>query len=159
MQRKQMTTLGKTYSIIAINGKFDDCQRLVKNAFLDPSSFSCSAFISKFNKYRKAYYLSQFTISMHGQGSLKNVDEKVIFSVPSGNFGNLMGGLIASKNGTSCKEVCYINKCRMMKCLNFLETGIYKAIVPSINCISSAMNVGHPSNLARIVVLLWWHDG
>ena len=82
----------------------------------------------------------------------KNADEKVIFSVPSGNFGNLMGGLIARKMGLPVKKFI-ISTNENDEVPEFLRTGIYKTISPSINCISSAMNVGHPSNLARIISL------
>lgn len=81
--------------------------------------------------------------------------EKAVFSVPSGNFGNLMGGLIASKMGLPVKQFI-ISTNENDEVPEFLRTGNYKSISPSKNCISSAMNVGHPSNLARIVAL---YDG
>ena len=81
-----------------------------------------------------------------------SIDEKAVFSVPSGNFGNLMGGLIAKKMGLPVEKFI-LSTNENDEVPEFLRTGIYKSIVPSINCISSAMNVGHPSNLARIVAL------
>ena len=89
---------------------------------------------------------------MHGRDLQHSVDEKAIFSVPSGNFGNLMGGLIARKMGLPVKRFI-LSTNQNDEVPEFLRTGIYKSISPSINCISSAMNVGHPSNLARIVAL------
>ena len=80
------------------------------------------------------------------------VDDKAVFSVPSGNFGNLMGGLIASKMGLPVKQFI-VSTNENDEVPEFLRTGNYKSICPSKNCISSAMNVGHPSNLARIVAL------
>jgi len=76
-------------------------------------------------------------------------NEKVIFSVPSGNFGNLTGGLIAKKMGLPIKRfISAVNENNEFP--TFLKTGVYTKVDPSINCISNAMNVGHPSNLARI---------
>ena len=89
---------------------------------------------------------------MPGQDWQQNIDEKAIFSVPSGNFGNLMGGLIAKKMGLPVEKFI-LSTNENDEVPEFLRTGIYKSIVPSVNCISSAMNVGHPSNLARIVAL------
>ena len=81
--------------------------------------------------------------------------EEVIFSVPSGNFGNLTGGLIAQKMGLSVKKfISAVNENNEFP--NFLNTGVYAKVEPSKNCISNAMNVGHPSNLARIIDL---YDG
>jgi threonine synthase len=81
-----------------------------------------------------------------------SINEKIIFSVPSGNFGDLMGGLIALRMGLPVKKfVVATNKNDEVP--EYFKTGNYKTIVPSLNCISSAMNVGHPSNMARIVAL------
>jgi threonine synthase len=78
--------------------------------------------------------------------------EDIIFSVPSGNFGNLMGGLIAREMGLPVSQFI-ISTNENDEVPSFLKNGTYKPISPSKNCISSAMNVGHPSNLARIVAL------
>jgi len=80
------------------------------------------------------------------------VDDKAIFSVPSGNFGNLMGGLIARQMGLPVEKFI-VSTNENDEVPEFLRTGIYHAISPSKNCISSAMNVGHPSNLARVIAL------
>ena len=75
-----------------------------------------------------------------------------VFSVPSGNYGNLMGGLIAREMGLPVKRfIVSVNENNEVP--EYLRTGVYKIIAPSINCISSAMNVGHPSNMARIIAL------
>lgn len=151
MQRKQMTTLGKNISVIGINGKFDDCQRLVKRAFTDNSLNHLP--LSSANSINTGRLLPQSVYYFYAWSRLrKSVDENVIFSVPSGNFGNLMGGLIASRMGLPVKKFV-ISTNANGEVPEFLGTGSYKPIVPSINCISSAMNVGHPSNLARIVAL------
>jgi threonine synthase len=149
MQRKQMTTLQDNISVLAINGKFDDCQRMVKMAFLDPALSDIS--LTSANSINIGRLLPQSVYYFYAYAKLATTtDEKVIFSVPSGNFGNLMGGLIAKKMGLPVKKFV-ISTNENDEVPEFLHTGKYKLITPSKNCISSAMNVGHPSNLARIV--------
>lgn len=151
MQRKQMTTLQNNIKVLAIDGKFDDCQRLVKKAFLDPSLSHIS--LSSANSINIGRLLPQSVYYFYGWSRLSGrVDDKVVFSVPSGNFGNLMGGLIARKMGLPVKQFIVSTNANN-EVPEFLRTGNYKPISPSKNCISSAMNVGHPSNLARIVAL------
>lgn len=149
MQRKQMTTLHNNIKIIAVNGKFDDCQNLVKMAFLDPELSSVP--LTSANSINIGRLLPQSVYYFYAFAKLAaNIDEKIIFSVPSGNFGNLMGGLIAKKMGLPVKQFV-ISTNENNEVPEFLRTGKYQSINPSKNCISSAMNVGHPSNLARIV--------
>jgi threonine synthase len=151
MQRKQMTTLQKNIKVIAINGKFDDCQLLVKNAFLDHSLSDIN--LSSANSINIGRLLPQSVYYFYAWSRLsENVNEKAIFSVPSGNFGNLMGGLLANRMGLPVERFI-ISTNENDEVPEFLRTGIYRTISPSKNCISSAMNVGHPSNLARIVDL------
>jgi threonine synthase len=151
MQRKQMTTLKDNIRVIAIDGKFDDCQRLVKMAFLDrelshlPLSSANSINIGRLLPQSVYYFYASSRLS-------ENSEDKPIFSVPSGNFGNLMGGIIAGKMGLAIEKFI-VSTNENDEVPLFLQTGNYKSIDPSINCISSAMNVGHPSNLARIVAL------
>ena len=149
MQRKQMTSLQNNITVIAIDGKFDDCQRLVKMAFLDPALSDIS--LSSANSINIGRLLPQSVYYFYAYSKLTtNIMEKVIFSVPSGNFGNLMGGLIAKKMGLPVKQFI-ISTNENNEVPEYLRTGNYKLINPSRNCISSAMNVGHPSNLVRIV--------
>jgi len=151
IQRKQMTTLQDNIKVIAINGKFDDCQRLVKKAFLDSSLSQIS--LSSANSINIGRLLPQSVYYFYAWSRLSGrIDDKAVFSVPSGNFGNLMGGLIASKMGLPVKQFI-ISTNENNEVPEFIRTGNYKSIIPSKNCISSAMNVGHPSNLARIVAL------
>jgi threonine synthase len=151
MQRKQMTTLGKNITVIGINGKFDDCQQLVKTAFTDSTLNHLP--LSSANSINTGRLLPQSVYYFYAWSRLsKNPEEKILFSVPSGNFGNLMGGLIAGKMGLPVKRFIVSTNANG-EVPEFLGTGIYKPVDPSINCISSAMNVGHPSNLARIVAL------
>jgi threonine synthase len=151
MQRKQMTTLDDNISVISLNGKFDDCQRLVKRAFVDVSLAGLP--LSSANSINIGRLLPQSVYYFYAWSRLAGtVDEKALFSVPSGNFGNLMGGLIARQMGLPVEKFI-ISTNENDEVPEYLRTGIYKSIIPSINCISSAMNVGHPSNLARIVAL------
>jgi len=148
LQRKQITTLGENVIAFGINGKFDDCQKLVKTAFSDKELNHInlsSANSINFGRLvpQTLYYFWSYSRIV----SKKN--EKVIFSVPSGNFGNLTGGLIAKKMGLPIKRfISAVNENNEFP--TFLRTGVYTKVDPSINCISNAMNVGHPSNLARI---------
>ncbi len=150
-QRKQMTTLDKNISAIAIDGKFDDCQSLVKKAFLDPSLAQCS--LTSANSINIGRLLPQSVYYFYSWSRvIRDISESVIFSVPSGNYGNLMGGIIARELGLPVKKFI-ISANENNEVPEYLRTGTYNIINPSINCISSAMNVGHPSNLARIVAL------
>ncbi len=151
-QRKQMTTLQKNVQIISIDGKFDDCQAFVKTAFNDRDLISLN--LSSANSINIGRLIPQSIYYMYAYSRLCSVSkgEKIIFSVPSGNFGDLMGGLIAHKMGLPLRKfVVATNKNDEVP--EYFKSGNYKTIVPSLNCISSAMNVGHPSNMARIVAL------
>jgi threonine synthase len=151
-QRKQMTTLHKNVQILSLNGKFDDCQALVKMAFNDKDLEYLS--LSSANSINIGRLLPQSMYYAYAYSRLCDIskDEEIIFSVPSGNFGDLMGGLIALRMGLPVKKfIVATNKNDEVP--EYFKTGNYKTIVPSLNCISSAMNVGHPSNMARIVAL------
>lgn len=151
LQRKQMTTLGHNIAAIGINGKFDDCQSMIKKALNDPDLKDIC--LSTANSINVGRLLPQMTYYFWSYLKIfpKN-PEDVIFSVPSGNFGNLMGGLLAQKMGLPINRfIAAVNNNNEFP--QYLKTGVYKKINPSKNCISSAMNVGHPSNLSRVVDL------
>ncbi len=151
IQRRQMTTPGGNIHALAIQGKFDDCQRIVKQAFRD-HQLSGSALTSA-NSINIGRLLPQAVYYFYAWSRLSgNAGRNVIFSVPSGNFGNLMGGLTAMRMGLPVKRFIIATNSNN-EVPEYLRTGIYKPVNPSINCISSAMNVGHPSNLARIAAL------
>ncbi|MHA1697868.1 MAG: threonine synthase, partial [Promethearchaeota archaeon] len=164
-QRRQMTTLGGNVTAIAIDGKFDDCQALVKDAFADPklrhlnlssaNSINVGRLLPQSIYYFWAFFRANERDLEHGTFNPS------IVSVPSGNFGNLMGGFIAKKMGLPIlKFIASVNENDEVPV--FLKTGVYKKIKPSRKCLSNAMNVGHPSNLARIVDLyggIMDHDG
>ncbi len=150
-QRKQMTTLHGNVKVISVDGKFDDCQRLVKMAFMDELLSDIP--LTSANSINIGRLLPQAVYYFYTWAKLTNgIADRIIFSVPSGNFGNLMGGIIAREMGLPVKKFI-ISTNSNNEVPEFLKTGIYKSISPSINCISSAMNVGHPGNLARIVSL------
>jgi len=148
LQRKQMTTLGENITAIGIKGKFDDCQKLVKSAFGDKELNHIN--LSSANSINFGRLIPQTLYYFWGYSRIVDKkNEKVIFSVPSGNLGNLTGGLIAKKMGLPIKRfISAVNENNEFP--KFLKTGVYTKVDPSINCISNAMNVGHPSNLARI---------
>jgi threonine synthase len=151
MQRKQMTTLQKNINVISVDGKFDDCQHLVKKAFLDPSLSHLP--LSSANSINIGRLLPQSVYYFYAWSRLAaQIDEKAIFSVPCGNFGNLVAGLMAARMGLPAGQFILSTNLNN-EVPEYLRTGIYESISPSKNCISSAMNVGNPSNLARIISL------
>jgi threonine synthase len=151
-QRKQMTTLGKNVHILSLDAKFDDCQALVKKAFADPELENLS--LSSANSINIGRLIPQIVYYFYAfvKLGIENLDEEIIFSVPSGNFGDMMGGILAMKMGLPVKKFVIATN-ENDEFPEYLRTGNYRKIEPSRNCISSAMNVGHPSNLARLVSL------
>jgi len=154
-QRKQMTTLGKNIQILGLDAKFDDCQHLVKQAFADPDLDSLK--LSSANSINIGRLIPQIVYYFYSFARLRSGDpqEQVIFSVPSGNFGDMMGGMFAHKMGLPIRKFIIATNSNNEFPI-FVNTGKYNKIDPSLNCISSAMNVGHPSNLSRLVAL---YDG
>ncbi len=149
MQRKQMTTFHDNIQVIEIDGKFDDCQRLVKTAFMDPLLTGTN--LSSANSINIGRLLPQSVYYFWAWAQLSGkTGDEFSFSVPCGNFGNLAGGLIAKNMGLPAKRFI-ISTNENDEVPLFIKTGVYNPISPSRNCISSAMNVGHPSNLARII--------
>lgn len=151
-QRKQMTTLGKNIKIISLNAKFDDCQALVKEAFADSDLDYLD--LSSANSINIGRLIPQIVYYFYSFSRLRKGEENddVIFSVPSGNFGDMMGGTFAKHMGLPIKKfIISVNE--NDEFASFLNTGNYSKIEPSKNCLSSAMNVGHPSNLSRLVAL------
>ncbi len=149
-QRKQMTTLGKNVRILALDAKFDDCQALVKQAFADPDLAYLP--LSSANSINIGRLIPQIVYYFYAWSRLASDEEKAVISVPSGNFGDMMGGVLAMNMGLPVKKfVIAVNG--NDEFVKYLYSGIYEKIEPSRNCISSAMNVGHPSNLARLVAL------
>jgi len=149
-QRRQMTTLGKNIFPIAVQGKFDDCQALVKQAFVDVDLSALN--LSSANSINIGRLLPQAVYYFYAHSRVAAKGEEMVFSVPSGNFGDLMGGLLAMKMGLPVQKFVVATN-ENDEFPRFMNTGIYEPIAPSKNCISNAMNVGHPSNLARLFCL------
>jgi threonine synthase len=155
-QRRQMTTLGGNVSAISLDGKFDDCQALVKEAFSDTELNGLG--LSSANSINFGRLLPQSVYYFWAHSRVCDPDEKILFSVPSGNFGDLMGGLIAWRMGLPVKRFIAATNLND-EFPRYLKTGVYEPIRPSKACISNAMNVGHPSNLARLFHLYGgWMD-
>jgi threonine synthase len=150
-QRRQMTTLGNNVRVFAIDGKFDDCQSLVKQAFSD-NSLSKKGLTSA-NSINIGRLLPQSVYYFYAYSRLElKPGSPINFAVPSGNFGNMMGGMIARRMGLPVKRFIIATNMND-EFPEYLHSGDYHPVVPSRNCISNAMNVGHPSNLARLIAL------
>jgi threonine synthase len=153
-QRKQMTTLRDNIRSIALAGKFDDCQALVKQAFADPALSRIP--LSSANSINIGRLLPQSVYYFHAAARLAKPGEPLVIAVPSGNFGDMMGAVIAGRMGLPIHRlVVPVNGNNEFP--TFLATGDYHKIEPSRNCLSNAMNVGHPSNLARLAALYGGH--
>ena len=150
MQKKQLDTIGGNVQSLCVEGKFDDCQDLVKGAFSDPELAGFN--LSSANSINFGRILPQIVYYVYAYAELAGAGEEVIFSVPSGNFGDALGCEYARRMGLPvAKLVMPTNDNDEFPV--FLETGKYNKVSPSRACISNAMNVGHPSNLARFFEL------
>ena len=155
-QRKQMTTLGENITAVGVEGKFDDCQALVKQAFADESLHGIE--LTSANSINIGRLLPQIVYYIFAAVRLTRGESPVIFSIPSGNFGDMMGALLASRMGLAVERIIVATNAND-EVPRFMQTGAYHKIVPSKPCLSNAMNVGHPSNFARVLALFdGWLD-
>jgi threonine synthase len=144
-----MTTLGGNVKAIAIRGKFDNAQAMVKEAFADKSLKWLK--LTSANSINIARLIPQSVYYFWAHAKLTtNVDDKIIFCVPSGNFGDMMGGIFAWKMGLPIEKIIIATNAND-EVPKFFKSGVYNKIEPSKECISNAMNVGHPSNFARLI--------
>ena len=152
IQEKQFTTLGKNITALEIDGTFDDCQKLVKSAFLD-EGLNKRMVLTSANSINVARFLPQSFYYFNAYARLREagVDGDVVFSVPSGNFGNLTAGLFAKFMGLPVKRFVAANNENDIVC-NYLKSGQYEPRA-SVSTIANAMDVGDPSNFARILEL------
>jgi threonine synthase len=149
-QRKLMTVLKDNVRTVAIDGKFDDCQAMVKQAFADPTLKHIP--LSSANSINIGRLLPQSVYYFYAASRLAKPGEPIVFSVPSGNFGDMMGAVVAKQMGLAMRKlVVPVNDNDAFP--RFLASGVYAKVVPSRNSLSNAMNVGHPSNLARLVAV------
>jgi threonine synthase len=157
-QRKQMTTLGGNVTTFALDSKFDDCQALVKQAFADPALSAIR--LSSANSINIGRLLPQAVYYLYAYAKVADASAAgpIIFAIPSGNFGDMMGAVIAARMGMPIERLVIATNANDEVPV-FLQTGRYEKISPSRVCISNAMNVGHPSNLARLIDLYGgWMD-
>ncbi len=147
IQEKQLTTLGQNITALEVDGTFDDCQDMVKKAFLDDELTSTMQLTSA-NSINVARWLPQLFYFMFAYKQLKNSSKKIVFSVPSGNFGNVCAGMIAQKLGLPIKHFIASNNENNVV-TRYLKSNSYEP-KPSVQTVSNAMDVGNPSNFIRI---------
>ncbi len=152
LQELQLTTLGENITALEVDGVFDDCQALVKQAFLDEplrqTLLSHNLQISSANSINISRLIPQIFYYFEAIKQVASLGKPVVMSVPSGNFGNLTAGLIAKKMGLPIhKFIASVNDNDGF--FRYLKDGVFEA-KPSIETLSTAMDVGNPSNLVRI---------
>lgn len=152
IQECQFTTLGQNITAIEVDGTFDDCQALVKTAFLD-DELNAKLNLTSANSINVARFLPQsfYYFYAYAQLAKQGKAKNVVFSVPSGNFGNITAGLIAKSMGLHIKRFIAANN-RNDIFLQYLKNGVYNPR-PSVQTIANAMDVGDPSNFARVLDL------
>ena len=143
-QRRQMTTAGGNITAVCVKGTFDDCQALAKRAFSEMKGLSSA------NSISVGRLLPQVAYHFYVWG--RSGADTIV--VPSGNLGSLVAGIIAKRMGLPVRFIAAVNANDEVP--RFFSSGSYAPVVPSKACISNAMNIGNPSNLARLV---WLYDG
>lgn len=150
IQEKQLTTLGQNIAALEVDGAFDECQAMVKQAFLDEEITEHRKLTSA-NSINLARWLPQMFYYFLAYKQLQDKDRKLVFSVPSGNFGNICAGMLAKKMGLPIDHFVASNNVNDTV-TSYLKTEIYKP-KSSVQTISNAMDVGDPSNFVRILQL------
>ena len=152
IQECQFTTLGQNITAIEVDGVFDDCQALVKNAFMD-EELNAKMQLTSANSINVARFLPQSFYYFYAYAQLKKKlkGEKVVCCVPSGNFGNICSALFGKRMGLPINRFIAANNANDIF-YNYLQTGHYEP-KPSVQTIANAMDVGDPSNFARILDL------
>lgn len=153
LQEKQFTTLGENITALEIDGSFDDCQKLVKEAFAD-AGLNSAMNLTSANSINLARFMPQSFYYFNAVRQLGTI-ENVVFSVPSGNFGNLTAGLLAGKMGLPVKTFLAATNVNDIV-PEYLRTGKFNPR-PSVATVANAMDVGNPSNFERILDL-FGHD-
>ena len=152
IQEKQFTTLGQNITAIEVDGTFDDCQALVKNAFMD-EELKAHMQLTSANSINVARFLPQAFYYFYAYAQMKKQGkaDNLVICVPSGNFGNITAGLFGKRMGLPVKRFIAANN-RNDIFYQYLKTGVYTPR-PSVATIANAMDVGDPSNFARILDL------
>src|SRR5690606_38875221 len=154
VQELQLTTLGKNITALEVEGNFDDCQRLVKQAFAD-ESLNRDLFLTSANSINVARWLSQQFYYFYAFQQWTDKKNPPVISVPSGNFGNICAGLLAHQSGLPVKH--FIAACNANDVFTqYLSTENYLP-KKSVATLSNAMDVGDPSNFVRILQLFDQH--
>ena len=147
IQEKQLTTLGHNITALEVDGTFDDCQRLVKEAFLD-KELTAKYNLASANSINISRLIPQSFYYFSAYAQTKHLGKPLVFSVPSGNFGNLSAGVLAYHMGLPVQHfVAATNRNNVVP--RYLESKTYEPL-PSIETISNAMDVGSPSNFVRL---------
>lgn len=150
IQERQFTTLGSNVTALEVEGTFDDCQKLVKQAFLEPE-LQKRMFLTSANSINIARLIPQSFYYFYAFSRVKNRQKPLVFSVPSGNFGNLTGGILALRMGLPVKHfVASTNANDIVP--RYLRTRSFEPRA-SLATISNAMDVGNPSNFSRLLEL------
>lgn len=147
IQEKQLTTLGQNITALEVDGVFDDCQDMVKKAFLD-TSITSQMQLTSANSINVARWLPQLFYFMFAYRQLHKHYDDIVFSIPSGNFGNICAGMMAQRLGLPIKHFIASNNANNVVTA-YLKTKQYLP-KPSVQTISNAMDVGNPSNFIRI---------
>ncbi len=152
IQEKQFTTLGQNITALEIEGNFDDCQRLVKQAFMD-TELNRRFHLTSANSINVARFLPQafYYFNAYAQWKRYNDPSKLVFCVPSGNFGNITAGFFAWRMGLPVERFIASNN-RNDVFYEYLQSGHYRPRA-SVATLANAMDVGDPSNFARILDL------
>lgn len=152
IQEKQFTTLGQNITAIEVDGTFDDCQALVKNAFMD-DELNAHMQLTSANSINVARFLPQAFYYFYAYAQMKKIGkaDSLVVCVPSGNFGNITAGLFGKRMGLPVKRFIAANN-RNDIFYQYLQTGEYSPR-PSVATIANAMDVGDPSNFARVLDL------
>lgn len=152
IQESQFTTLGKNITAIEVDGVFDDCQRLVKSAFMD-KELNAHMNLTSANSINVARFLPQAFYYFNAYAQAKRIDKagNLTICVPSGNFGNITAGLFGQRMGLPIKHFIAANNANDIF-YNYLQSGEYNPKA-SVQTIANAMDVGDPSNFARILDL------
>jgi threonine synthase len=150
VQEKQLTTLGNNIHALEVNGTFDDCQQLVKQAFTD-AELNKQLFLTSANSINVARWLPQQFYYFFAYKQWKQKDQPPVICVPSGNFGNICAGILAHMSGLPVKH--FIAACNANDIVpNFMQSQQYQP-KSAVATISNAMDVGNPSNFVRILEL------
>ena len=152
IQEKQFTTLGQNITALEVDGTFDDCQALVKNAFMD-KELNTHMQLTSANSINVTRFLPQAFYYFYAYAQMKKLGkaDSLVVCVPSGNFGNITAGLFGKRMGLPVKRFIAANN-RNDIFYQYLKTGEYNPR-PSVTTIANAMDVGDPSNFARILDL------